>query len=318
MELFKRFYPNKSILITCLLVIALAFTACGDSGPEDTEVKITKIGSEKNRSNEPKCLTPVAGGKDILGGDELIVDATNRSEGYLYVKNTGEIDDIKIQLNCNDSVTYTYIIPEGDSVIPLSLGDGQYTVVAYEGMGDEGMYATKFAETMDVTMPDQFLPFLYPNCYVQFDINADVVALGKELAAGKQSDIEVVAAVYDYVVKNITYDHERAATVKPDYVPDVDQVLKEKKGICFDYASLMAAMLRSQRIPTRLEFGYAGDAYHAWITIYIEDEGWINGIIEFDGVDWTLMDPTFAANAGTKKIKSFIGDGNNYTTKYTY
>ena len=80
----------------------------------------------------------------------------------------------------------------------------------------------------------------------------------------------------------------------------------------------MAAMLRSQRIPTKLEFGYAGDAYHAWVTAYIEDEGWINGIIEFDGVDWTLMDPTFAANAGTKKIKSFIGDGSNYTTKYTY
>ena len=30
------------------------------------------------------------------------------------------------------------------------------------------------------------------------------------------------------------------------------------------------------------------------------------------------MDPTFAANAGTKKIKKFIGDGSNYTTKYIY
>ena len=277
-------------------------TAC-DSGPEETEVKISKIGSAENRSNEPKCLTPVAGGE---------------YDGYLYVKNSGEIEDVKIQLTCNDSVTYTYIIPEGDSVVPLSLGDGKYTVIAYEGMGEEGMYATKFAEDIDVKIGDEFLPFLYPNCYVQFDINSDVVNLGKELAAGKASDIEVIAAVYDYVIKNITYDHERAATVKPNYVPVVDQVLKEKKGICFDYAALMAAMLRSQRIPTKLEFGYAGDAYHAWITAYIKDEGWINGIIEFDGVDWTLMDPTFAANAGTKKIKSFIGDGNNYTTKYTY
>ena len=301
-----------------MAAVVFALSACGDSGPEETKLEIKKIASEQNRSNEPKCLTPVAGGKDIFGGDELIVDATNRSDGYLYVKSTGEVEDIKIQLTCNDSVTYTYIIPEGDSVIPLSLGDGTYTVVGYEGMGDEGMYATKFAETMDVVMSDQFLPFLYPNLYVQFDINADVVALGKELAAGKGSDIEVIASVYDYVVKNITYDHERAETVKPDYVPNVDDVLKEKKGICFDYSALMAAMLRSQRIPTRLEFGYAGDAYHAWITTYIEDEGWINGIIEFDGTDWTLMDPTFAANAGSKKIKSFIGDGNNYTTKYIY
>ncbi|MBQ8006480.1 MAG: transglutaminase domain-containing protein [Lachnospiraceae bacterium] len=313
----RQFYPNRILALMCAVILAITLCACND-GPEETEVEISKVGSTENRSNEPKCLTPLAGGKEILGGGELTVDASNSDEGYLYVSNTGEVDDVKIQLSCDDSVTYTYIIPDGDSVIPLSLGDGTYSVIAYEGMGEEGMYATKFAEDIDVVMPDPYLPFLYPNCYVQFDINSDVVALGKDLAEGKATDIEVIAAVYDYVIKNITYDHERAATVKPSYVPSVDQVLKEKKGICFDYAALMAAMLRSQRIPTKLEFGYAGDAYHAWVTTYIEDEGWINGIIEFDGVDWTLMDPTFAANAGTKKIKSFIGDGNNYTTKYTY
>lgn len=300
-----------------MIVAAVSLSAC-DDGPEETEVEITKIASAENRSNEPTCLVPVAGGKDLLGGDELTVDATNRNDGYLYVNSTGEIEDIKIQIACEDSVTYTYIIPEGDSVIPLSLGNGTYSVVAYEGMGEEGMYATRFAEDIDVNISDEFLPFLYPNCYVKFDAGSDAVALGKELAAGKGSDIEVIAAVYDYVVKNITYDHERAETVKPTYVPNVDMVLVEKKGICFDYAAVMAAMLRSQRIPTRLEFGYAGDAYHAWISTYIKDEGWINGIIEFDGIDWTLMDPTFAANAGTKKLKSFIGDGNNYTTKYIY
>ena len=314
--MFRRFCRNKIILIT-LLIASFVLAAC-DDGPEETEVKISKVASTANRSNEPKCLTPLAGGERVLGGDELTVDFTNCNDGYLFVKSTGEVDDIKIQITCDGSLTYTYIIPTGDCVIPLSLGDGEYTIVAYEGMGEEGMYATKFAETVDVKMTNEFLPYLYPNCYVEFDINSDVVELGKNLAEGKASDIEVIAAVYDYVVKNITYDHDRAATVKPDYVPSVDMVLKEKKGICFDYAALMAAMLRSQRIPTRLEFGYAGDCYHAWITAYIEDEGWINGIIEFDGVDWTLMDPTFAANAGTKKIKSFIGDGNNYTTKYIY
>jgi len=315
--LSRRFYPNRIILTALVLCISSVLMSC-DSGPEETEVEVSKVASTGNRSNEPKCLVPSAGGTDILGEGELIVDATNSSDGYLYVTSTGECQDIKIQLACDDSLTYTYIIPEGDSVIPLSLGDGKYSIIAYEGMGEPGMYATKFAEDIDVKISNEFLPFLYPNCYVKFDINSDAVNLGKQLAAGKASDIEVVGAVYDYVVHNITYDHERAATVKPDYVPSIDDVIIEKKGICFDYASLMAAMLRSQRIPTRLEFGYAGDAYHAWITVYTEDQGWINGIMEFDGVDWTLMDPTFAANAGSKKIKNFIGDGSNYTTKYIY
>ena len=54
-------------------------------------------------------------------------------------------------------------------------------------------------------------------------------------------------------------------------------------------------MLRSQGIPTRLEVGYAGTVYHAWISTYIKDVGWINGIIQFNGSGWTLIDPTTAS-----------------------
>ena len=43
-----------------------------------------------------------------------------------------------------------------------------------------------------------------------------------------------------------------------DDLPSVDETLKTKKGICFDYAALMTAMLRSQGIPTKLEIGYQG------------------------------------------------------------
>ena len=35
-------------------------------------------------------------------------------------------------------------------------------------------------------------------------------------------------------------------------------------------------MLRSQRIPAKLEIGYSGDIYHAWISVYIKDIGWID------------------------------------------
>ena len=84
------------------------------------------------------------------------------------------------------------------------------------------------------------------------------------------------------------------------------------------YSAVMASMLRSQGIPTRLEVGYAGTAYHAWISTYITDVGWVNGIIEFDGTTWALMDPTFAANTNANTLKNFIGDGSNYKTKYIY
>ena len=99
----------------------------------------------------------------------------------------------------------------------------------------------------------------------------------------------------------------------------MDKVLAEKKGICFDYASLMAAMLRSQGIPTKLVIGYAGDAYHAWIHTYIPEKGWIEGVIFFDGTTWKLMDPTYASSSKqSKQIMEFIGNASNYSSKYIY
>ena len=102
-------------------------------------------------------------------------------------------------------------------------------------------------------------------------------------------------------------------------MPDIDAVLAEKKGICFDYAALMAAMLRSQGVPTKLVTGYTGSSYHAWISTYSEETGWVEGVIFFDGTTWKLMDPTFASSGGSSEdIMEYIGDGKNYKEKYLY
>jgi transglutaminase/protease-like cytokinesis protein 3 len=128
-----------------------------------------------------------------------------------------------------------------------------------------------------------------------------------------------VEAVYNFVVSELRYDNERAATVKSGYVPVLDNVLEEKKGICFDYAALMTGMLRSQGIPCKMVFGYTGGAYHAWISVWTEDTGWVDGVIFFDGVAWQRLDPTFASYDGqSDRIMRYIGDGTNYREKYFY
>lgn len=126
-------------------------------------------------------------------------------------------------------------------------------------------------------------------------------------------------AVYDFVVNNITYDKQLAATVQSGYLPVLDSVLASKKGICFDYAALMTGMLRSQGVPCKLVVGYAGTAYHAWISVWSDETGWINGAIYFDGTSWQRMDPTFASSGRqSAAIMQYIGDGKNYTAKYFY
>ena len=123
-----------------------------------------------------------------------------------------------------------------------------------------------------------------------------------ELSASANDDLEVIENVYNYIITNFTYDYDKAASVQT--------------GICFDYAAVMASMLRCERIPTRLEVGYMGDVYHAWISTYIKDKGWVNGIIEFDGNDWKLMDPTFASTSSDPK--DFLTQTDEYITKYVY
>ena len=144
------------------------------------------------------------------------------------------------------------------------------------------------------------------------------MACGIKLSKSSVSDLDYVGQVYDYVIASISYDEELAKNIPTDYIPDIDATLDSGKGICFDYASLMTAMLRSQGIPTKLEVGYSGQAYHAWISVYLEEIGWVDNIISFDGKDWTLMDPTLAAGNDRESVKKYIGDGTHYTVKYHY
>lgn len=151
-----------------------------------------------------------------------------------------------------------------------------------------------------------------------FTEDSQAVKLGREISNKSSDDLSYVQNVYHYVIENIVYDDKKAENIPTDYLPNLDQTLKDKTGICFDYASLMAAMLRSQSVPTRLEVGYSGEAYHAWVSVYLKEKGWVDKIIQFDGKSWSLMDPTLAANNSRKAVGKYIGDGSHYTVKYSY
>ncbi|MBR4425582.1 MAG: transglutaminase domain-containing protein, partial [Oscillospiraceae bacterium] len=177
------------------------------------------------------------------------------------------------------------------------------------------------ALSVDVTvaMSDEFAPFVRPNQYVNYNTDSAVVKKAAEICAGVTENLQKVDKVYTWVINKISYDYDKAATVQSGYVPNVDEILSSRKGICFDYAALMSAMLRSQGVPVKLVVGYTGDVYHAWISVYSEKEGWVEGKIYFNGKEWKLMDPTFASGGkGSSEVQNYIGNGANYTSKYLY
>ncbi len=287
-------------------------TQYSDSSGKDSHEDNGAVGT---RDNTSVVLVPVASGTTTFSCDTAIIDVSNASEGYIMASYTGNNQKVKLQMKGPDGVTYTYDLHGGYEVFPLTAGDGNYTIGVYENISGT-KYSIAISTDVNVAIANPFGPYLYPNQYVNFNASSLPVAKAAELALGADTDLEVVERVYNYIIENFTYDYPKAASVVSGYLPVVDDIYVSNTGICFDYAAVMATMLRSQNIPTRLEVGYMGEEYHAWISTYIEDIGWINGVIEFNGTTWNLMDPTFASTS--KSPKKFISDNDRYTIKYVY
>ncbi len=304
-------------------------TACGEQGvsvsvpsPSSTDSPVESVDSappaKGTRDNAPRCSVPKAPGVNVIGEEMVDIDISNTADGYICVTYKGDASRTRIILTTPQGLSYTYDLYKNVcDAFPLTGESGTYNVGIYEQISGND-YSILFSDDFNVTTINEFGPYLYSNQYVKFDESTKAIAKAAELSLPANNDLDVVGNVYNYVISHVSYDYDKADTVESTYVPDVDDTLVTNKGICFDFASLMASMLRSQGIPTRLEIGYAGDVYHAWISTYISDVGWVNGIIEFDGHNWELMDPTFATTTSEKKLKNYIGEGDNYVTKFMY
>lgn len=323
---------KKRSLTGIVLIISL-LCGCGSAAPVvtiptvvsfenpelDTALSSTIISSTTARDNTPHYLETEAPGTLTEGNEYAIVDYSNASEGYIMVNYLGSCSKVKLQITGPNKITYNYDITNGFAAFPLTSGDGVYEIGVCENI--EGTrYSLAFKTTLTFTGISEFGPYLYPNQYVFFNKDCKVIAKGTNLAAYCNNDLEVVTSVYNYIIKNISYDYDKANNVKSGYISNVDEILEKGTGICLDYSAVMTSMLRSQSIPTRLEVGYVGVdmLYHAWISVYIKEIGWINGIIQFNGNEWSLMDPTFGASTSDKSLKEYIGDGTNYSTKFVY
>ena len=265
---------------------------------------------------------PTASGVNVSSNERAEIDYSNTQDGYVMVRfliDSGS--DFRARVVNPDGLEYAHFIRNAGEfeVLPLTGGDGEYTIGVFERV-EGGRFVQLISVTTTVELDDEFAPFLRPNQNVYFNRGSMVVDVAARLVHGTDDFFERVRLVYFFVVTNIEYDFELAATVQAGYIPDVDAVLVRGRGICFDYASVMTAMLRSLGIPTQLVIGYVGDVYHAWINVYSEMDGWVDALIFFDGNEWHYMDPTFTSTAGlnNEAVRELIGDGTTYHAMRTY
>lgn len=277
---------------------------------------------ERPKAVEPIVLLPVADGRTVYSGEidgaSALVDASNAHLGYLMVSGRSK-SVLKVSIFSPDGVRYNYDLPNDGTyaTYPLCEGNGNYEIGVYMHLqGNEYMYV--LVKSIPVQMDDPFSPFLRPSQYVDYDENSLLIQKVKSLCNEDMSELEKIEAVYRYVI-GYSYDHDKANTVQAGYLPDVDEVISQNKGICFDYAVVMTAMLRTLGIPTKLVIGHTRREYHAWVSVYTRESGTVDGRLLFDGSGWKLLDPTFdSTGSSSAEITAHIENPQNYEPKTYY
>ena len=332
---------SKLIILLSILLCLTVLAGCGAAEPEAESMarqeptlnansdavelaanaleKEAVLIAEAPEAPIPDILEAEAPGILVKENEKAIIDYSNTGDGYVMILYTAQTDKrLKVQIK-GSRTTYTYNLYQGEwAVFPLTDGNGSYQFKVFQNVSGT-QYSLVLAAEQEVSLEDEFAPFLRPNQYVNYNASSKAVEKAWELTKDIDNPLGKVEAIYNFVVNTLSYDEEKATTVKSGYLPVLDTVLEEEKGICFDYAALMTGMLRSQGIPCKMVFGYAGTTYHAWISVWTEDTGLVDGVIFFNGTAWQRLDPTFASSAGQSEyIMKYIGDGNNYKEKYLY
>ncbi len=323
MKIFRRIVP----LALSAVLLAGSASALGAGGtfytPRAPRETVLPDAAVPLAGASDVLLLPEASGTAVKKSSRAVIDYSNTKDGYVMVQFTASTSKkLKVQVSGPTRDKPYYDLKPGEwTTFPLSDGNGNYKVTVFENT-TANKYAEVVSVSFKVTLTDEFAPYLRPNQYVDYEDAADTLAKARELAGSETDPLKLVEKVYTFVVNNLTYDRQLAATVKSGYLPALDSVLAAKKGICFDYASLTAGMLRSLGVPCKLVVGYAGasnPAYHAWISVWTEETGWIDGVIYFDGSAWHRMDPTFASSGkSSSSILKFIGDGSHYRQTSLY
>ena len=120
----------------------------------------------------------------------------------------------------------------------------------------------------------------------------------------KSSDISTLI----FNIKTYLNDNEFEYTLSPGRLPTLDDFLKQKKGFCTHYASLVALLLRKNQVPARLVSGFQGgikNSYGQFYTIRSKDaHAWIE---YFHKGSWQRLDPVefiskIRINAGVEEF----------------
>ena len=269
------FYAKKICWMILWLIASIAFFGAHAAGAAGTnQVLMPALSRNESFIHESTGVT---------------INYGNASQGYVMIKHEKTDWKLKVRISMGKTV-YTYDLNNKGKfeVFPLQMGDGNYRILIYKNE-EKDNYTLLTGKTIIVALANPHISYLYPNQYVDYTETSKAVAKAADLCKGLETEREKFKAIYNFCSRRIVYNYQLALTPSKERNTSVDKVLDERKGICLDYAVLMACMLRSQGIPTQVVIGHADGIYHAWNKVLLDGK-------------WYRCDATYAATGGTAQV----------------
>lgn len=216
---------------------------------------------------------------------------------------------LKVRIE-NGSGKYTYDLSSGVvESYPLQMGNGEYKITVLENSGGD-KYQIVGATKVTAQMADEKQVYLGSVQNVKWTQQNQAIQYGKSLTTGKSEIIDKAETLYHYMVNGTySYDYKKYASLPSTYLPSIDRTYKEKTGICYDFSSLFAAMLRSQGIYAKLVTGYTPNAegFHAWNEVY-----------DASSNTWLIIDTTYDLQIISTKSVKMSKSSKDYNKVYEY
>ncbi|MGA8848426.1 MAG: transglutaminase domain-containing protein [Dehalococcoidia bacterium] len=179
---------------------------------------------------------------------------------------------------------------------PLPLSEGFEDITAIVGTQTIGPYEScKVVTNFTIATPEELTrsgeeyPDWVTSHYLQLpdSLPERVRELSENITHDAQTPYDKAIAIKDYLAK---FEYDQTVQAPPKGSDGVDYFLfSTERGVCTNFASAMAVMLRSVGVPARLACGYfrgeldevtgnyiiRGRNSHAWVEVYFPKYGWI-------------------------------------------
>lgn len=299
-------------VLALMICIMIFLTGCQTSAIDDNpETPLAKGEIDDLFTSKINCPELIP---NVIPIDVICTDYVDK--GLLRIHYNGEPDaKLKLQVIKGDNqINYNLF---GDGRIEdfsLQYGSGEYTARIMQHIEDTKYFAVE-ARTFTADINDEYNVYLHSIQNVDWDYDKlpikdvrNIVSQSLSAIDGEELLPSCSIDVHQYITEHIKYDDAKTENLPFNYLPDIEKTYVDEKGICYDYASLLASMLRSMGIPAKLVKGYASynpKVYHAWNEVYIDGE-------------WVVLDPTQDAALGLSSTDSYQKSFDDYTKIYEY